>query len=176
MTGLADLFNAGRSRDQQPAGTYAREVLEQTFGPLAELSMTEDLAANFLMLAIAGYFSDGIRPQSEGTIYLTGPAAMRDGMADYERHNFVPREAEALREEAAIEPLWMVNDKTEEELDHSWKDNASDTRQWVLDEQQRWREGQYSARYSGDVTALLTQQSVVLVECCRYSDLGGVLW
>jgi len=25
----ADLFNAGRSRDQQPAGTYAREVLEQ---------------------------------------------------------------------------------------------------------------------------------------------------
>jgi hypothetical protein len=24
-----DLFNAGRSRDQQPAGTYAREVLEQ---------------------------------------------------------------------------------------------------------------------------------------------------
>ncbi|MGX9382570.1 TcdA/TcdB pore-forming domain-containing protein [Pseudomonas sp. JQ36] len=142
----------------------AREVLEQTFGPLAELSMTEDLAANFLMLAIAGYFSDGIRPQSEGTIYLTGPAAMRDGMADYERHNFVPREAEALRVEAAIEPLWMVNDKTEEELDHSWKDNAIDTRQWVLDEQQRWREGQYSARYSGDVTALLTQQSVVFEE------------
>ncbi|MFG6430463.1 Fic family protein [Roseateles sp. LYH14W] len=25
----SDLFNAGRSRDQQPAGTYAREVLEQ---------------------------------------------------------------------------------------------------------------------------------------------------
>ncbi len=25
----ADLFNAGRSRDQQPAGTYARDVLEQ---------------------------------------------------------------------------------------------------------------------------------------------------
>jgi len=142
----------------------AREVLEQTFGPLAELSMTEDVAANFLMLAIAGYFSDGIRPQSEGTIYLTGPAAMRDGMADYERHNFVPREAEALRVEAAIEPLWMVNDKTEEEQDHSWKDNASDAEQWVLDEQQRWREGQYSARYSGDITALLTQQSVVFEE------------
>ncbi|RON81834.1 TcdA/TcdB pore-forming domain-containing protein [Pseudomonas fluorescens] len=142
----------------------AREVLEQTFGPLAELSMTEDVAANFLMLAIAGYFSDGIRPQSEGTIYLTGPAAMRDGMADYERHNFVPREEETLRVEAAIDPLWMVNDKTEEEQDHSWKDNASDAEQWVLDEQQRWREGQYSARYSGDVTALLTQQNIVFEE------------
>ncbi len=142
----------------------AREVLEQAFGPLAELSMTEDVAANFLMLAIAGYFSDGIRPQSEGTIYLTGPAAMRDGMADYARRNFVPREEETLRVEAAIEPLWMVNDKTEEEQDHSWKDNAVDVEQWVLDEQQRWHEGQYSARYRGDVKALLTQQSIAFEE------------
>ena len=30
-----ELFSAGRSRDQQPAGTYAREVLEQ---PLIDLS------------------------------------------------------------------------------------------------------------------------------------------
>lgn len=142
----------------------AREVLEQAFGPLAELSMTEDVAASFLMLAIAGYFSDGIRPQSEGTIYLTGPAAMRDGMADYERQHFVPREAETLRLEAAIEPLWIINDKTEEEQDHSWKDNANDDEQWVVDEQQRWRQGQYSARYNGDVAALLKQQSVLFEE------------
>jgi insecticidal toxin len=142
----------------------SREVLEQAYGSFAELSMSEDVAASYLALAVAGYYSDGIRAQSEWTIYLTGPAAMRDGMADYHRHNFVPREEEQLRLEAAIEPLWMINDKTEEEQDHSWKDNASDVEQWVLDEQQRWREGQFSARYNGDIDALLTQQTVMFEE------------
>ncbi|MFJ4250185.1 TcdA/TcdB pore-forming domain-containing protein [Pseudomonas sp. NPDC089741] len=142
----------------------SREVLEQAYGSFADLSMSEDVAASYLALAAAGYYSDGIRAQSEWTIYLTGPAAMRDGMADYHRHNFVPREEERLRLEAAIESLWVVNDKTEEEQDHSWKDNASDVEQWVIDEQQRWREGQFSARYNGDITALLTQQTVLFEE------------
>ncbi|MFJ2281566.1 TcdA/TcdB pore-forming domain-containing protein [Pseudomonas sp. NPDC087803] len=144
--------------------TLSREVLEQAYGSFAELSMSEDVAASYLSLAAAGYYSDGIRAQSEWTIYLTGPAAMRDGMADYQRHNFIPREEEHLRLEAAIAPLGVVNDKTEEEQDHSWKDNASDIEQWVSEEQQRWREGQYSARYNGDVTALLTQQTVMFEE------------
>jgi insecticidal toxin len=142
----------------------SREVLEQAYGSFADLSKSEDVAASYLSLAAAGYYGDGIRAQSEWTIYLTGPAAMRDGMVDYQRHNFVPREEERQRLEAAIEPLWMVNNKTEEEQDHSWKDNASDVEQWVLDEQQRWREGQFSARYNGDVAALLTQQTVMFEE------------
>ncbi|MCF5701673.1 TcdA/TcdB pore-forming domain-containing protein [Pseudomonas syringae] len=142
----------------------SREVLEQAYGSFADLSMSEDVAASYLSLAAAGYYGDGIRAQSEWTIYLTGPAAMRDGMTDYQRHHFVPREEESLRLEAAIEPLWVVNDKTEEEQDHSWKDNASDVEQWVLDEQQRWREGQFSARYNGDIDALLSQQTVMFEE------------
>lgn len=142
----------------------SRELLEQAYGSFADLSMSEDVAASYLSLAAAGYYSDGIRAQSEWTIYLTGPAAMRDGMADYHRHNFVPREEESLRLEAAIESLWVVNDKTEEEQDHSWKDNASDVEQWVIDEQQGWREGQFSTRYNGDIDALLSQQTVMFEE------------
>ncbi|PHH42230.1 TcdA/TcdB pore-forming domain-containing protein [Pseudomonas putida] len=144
--------------------TLAREVFEQNCGSIAALSSIEHATVNELILAVAGYFEDGIRPQSEWTIFLTGPAAMRAGMRDYEQHNFVPREDETVRVETAIEPLWMINDKTEEEQDHSWKDNASDDEQWVVDEQQRWRQGQFSVRYSGDVAALLKQQTVVFEE------------
>jgi insecticidal toxin len=104
----------------------AREVLERTYGPLDQLSMEEEINAGYLAAATAGYFSDGIRMQSEYTIHLTGPAVMRAGMADYERQHLTPDGAEMAREDLPIAQLEMVNRATEEELDHSWKDNATD--------------------------------------------------
>ncbi|WP_445179927.1 TcdA/TcdB pore-forming domain-containing protein [Pseudomonas sp. McL0111] len=150
--------------DADAMSLLSREVLEKNIGPFAELSMEEDVAASYLSGAVAGYFGDGIRPQSEWTIYLTGPGAMRDGLADYERQHFTPRDAEALRTDAAITPLWTVNRMTEEEQDHSWKDNETDQQQWVSNEQKRWQEGQYTTRYSGDIAPLLTQSTVLFEE------------
>ena len=135
-------------------------MVEKRFGPLHELPMEEEIAVRFLVEAAAAYYSDGIRPQSEVTIYLTGPAAMRDGMADYEKMHFTPRGAEASRTEVAIPAIATVNRATEEELDHSWKENESDTVQWLNREKQRWEAGQFKTRYAGDVAQLLKYQSI----------------
>lgn len=138
----------------------AQEVLERTYGPLIELPNQEEIFAGFLASAAASYFSDGIRLQSEGTIYLTGPGAMRDGMADYAKAHLTPSVAETVREEAAIARYASVNRATEEELDHSWKDNATDPVDWVKDEQKRWQEGQYKTRYQGDIAQLLKGSTI----------------
>jgi hypothetical protein len=145
--------------DAQAVSNIAEEVLEKTFGPLHELG-DEEIAVRFLAEAAAAYYSDGIRPQSEVTIYLTGPAAMRDGLADYEKRHFTPQGAEASRAEVAIPPIATVNLATEEELDHSWKENESDTAQWLDREKQRWEAGKFKTRYAGDVTQLLKYQSI----------------
>jgi hypothetical protein len=145
--------------DAQAVSNIAEEVLEKTFGPLHELG-DEEIAVRFLAEAAAAYYSDGIRPQSEVTIYLTGPAAMRDGLADYEKRHFTPQGAEASRAEVAIPPIATVNLATEEELDHSWKENESDTAQWLDREKQSWEAGKFKTRYAGDVTQLLKYQSI----------------
>ncbi|WP_025111771.1 TcdA/TcdB pore-forming domain-containing protein [Pseudomonas sp. H1h] len=138
----------------------AREVLERTYGPLDRLSMEQDISANLLASAAAGYFSDGIRLQSEWTIYLTGPGAMRSGMADYDRQHFTAAGAQAAREQLGIAPLAMINRATEEEQDHSWKDNETDPQKWLADEQARWQAGQYPTRYLGDVAQLLKHSTI----------------
>ncbi|WP_223483954.1 TcdA/TcdB pore-forming domain-containing protein [Pseudomonas sp. A-RE-19] len=147
--------------DAEAVSGLAEEVVENRFGPLHELSMEEEIAVSFLVEAAAAYYSDGIRPQSEVTIYLTGPAAMRDGLADYEKMHFTPRGAEASRAEVAIPAIATVNRATEEELDHSWKENESDTTQWLKREKQRWEEGQFKARYVGKLDQLLSNQTIL---------------
>jgi insecticidal toxin len=141
--------------DLDSMGPLVQEMVERTYGPLIEMPTGEEILAGFLIQAIATYFRDGIRLQSEGTIYLTGPGAVRDGMADYARAHFTPSVAEAVLKEAAIARYASVNRATEEELDHSWKDNETDPDKWVSNEQKRWREGQYKTRYSGDIAQLL---------------------
>ncbi|WLH36292.1 TcdA/TcdB pore-forming domain-containing protein [Pseudomonas sp. FP2196] len=138
----------------------ALTVLEKTYGPLRELPNQEEILAGFLASAAASYFSDGIRPQSEGTIYLTGPGAIRDGMADYAKAHLTPGQAEMIRAEASIARYASVNRATEEELDHSWKDNANDPVKWVEDEQARWQQGQYTTRYKGDIAQLLKGSTI----------------
>lgn len=139
---------------------FARKVLERTYGPLNQLSMEDDINTSLLASAVAGYFSDGIRLQSDWTIYLTGPTAMRVGIADYERQHLTPDASERAREELHIDPLTMVNRATEEELDHSWKDNETDEHVWLANEQARWRAGQYPTRYQGDLEALLMNPGI----------------
>ncbi|WP_237886630.1 TcdA/TcdB pore-forming domain-containing protein [Pseudomonas sp. PGPR40] len=146
--------------DAEAISGLAEEVVEKRFGPLHELPMEEEIAVRFLVEAAAAYYSDGIRPQSEVTIYLTGPAAMRDGLADYEKMHFTPRGAEASRAEVAIPAIATVNRATEEELDHSWKENESDTSQWLNREKQRWEAGQFKARYIGKLDQLLKNQAI----------------
>lgn len=136
------------------------EVFEKTNGPLTGLSMEDVPRAIALISAIATHFGDGIRFDSEGTIYLTGPGAMRDGMVDYAKAHLSAAIAESLRKEAAIAPNWTVNGATEEEQDHSWKENETDHEKWVRNELTSWREGQYSTRYSGDMAQLLKHSTI----------------
>ncbi|MFJ4194070.1 TcdA/TcdB pore-forming domain-containing protein [Pseudomonas sp. NPDC089534] len=146
--------------DNESMVSLAHETVEQALGPLRELPMEEEIFAGFLADAAAGYFRDGIRPQSEGTIYLTGPAAMRDGMRNYQKRHFTPQGAAALVDDLVIVPLATVNRMTEEEQDHSWKDNGTDSLQWFSDEQAHWRDGRYATRYAGDIAQLLKHSTV----------------
>lgn len=136
------------------------EIFEQTDGPLSRLPMGEVLRAIARISAVATHFGDGIRFESEGTVHLTGPGAMRDGMADYANAHLSTAVAKTLREEAGIAPHLTVNSATEEEQDHSWKENGNQPEKWVANEQARWREGQYRTRYSGDITQLLKHSTV----------------
>lgn len=156
---LADEQNIALT-DAEAMSGLALQAATQVFGALHELSPEEELAVSFLVQAAATYYSDGIRPQSEVTIYLTGPAALRAGMADYERTHFTPRTAEEWRVEVAIPAIATVNRATEEELDHSWKENESDTGQWLINETKRWQEGQFKARYTGDLGQLLKYRTL----------------
>ncbi|WP_085707817.1 TcdA/TcdB pore-forming domain-containing protein [Pseudomonas sp. B2(2017)] len=146
--------------DNESMVSLAHETVEQALGPLPELPMEEEIFAGLLADAAAGYFRDGIRPQSEGTIYLTGPAAMRDGMRNYQKRHFTPQGAAALGNDLVIVPSATVNRMTEEEQDHSWKDNGTDSLKWVSDEQAHWRDGRYAIRYGGDIAQLLKHSTV----------------
>ena len=146
--------------DFEPMRVLAIAEIESRVGPLRALPADDDIAMNKLAMAVASYYSDGIRPESEGTIFLTGPAAMRLGMGDYEQAHFTARAAEASRDEVEIEPKGTVNRSSEEELDHSWKDNESDFVRWVINEKQRWNDGQYKTRYAGDIGELLKHSTV----------------
>lgn len=149
-----------RLEDLEAMNPLAIEVLEQSYGPIADLPGMESIFAAYLADAVAGYYNDGIRPQSEGTIYLTGPVGIKDGTADFEKAHLTLRGAEASRAEMAIAPLYTINRATEEELDHSWKDNETNPEKWVETEQQHWRDGRYKVRYAGDISELLKHSTV----------------
>lgn len=140
--------------------SLALEELERTYGSVNDLPDMESVFATYLADAAANYYNDGIRPQSEGTIYLTGPVGIKDGTSDFEKARLTPRGAQASREEMVIEPLLVVNRATEEELDHSWKDNETDFNKWVESEKQRWRDGQFKTRYAGNIDELLKHSTV----------------
>src|SRR3546814_9131707 len=61
---------------------------------------------------------------------------------------------------AVIAAVGSGNGDTEEEVDHSWKENESDTGQWLDNEKKRWREGQFKARYAGDMAELLKYRTL----------------
>jgi insecticidal toxin len=134
--------------------------IERRLGPLSALPDMQELAMHRLAASIADYHSDGIRPEKEVTIFLTGPGAMRRGMEDYERAHFTPSEAAASHNEVGIEPGGVVNRSSEEEQDHSWKENETNLDQWVNNEKQRWHDGQYKTRYAGNIDELLKDSTV----------------
>ncbi|MBA1377479.1 TcdA/TcdB pore-forming domain-containing protein [Pseudomonas brassicacearum] len=156
---LADEQNVALT-DVKAMIDLAQQAATKALGAFHELAPEVELAAAFLVEAAATYYSDGIRPQSEVTIYLTGPSAMREGMAAYQRAHFTPGIAEKWQVAAVIPDFATVNRATEEELDHSWKENESDLGQWLENEKQRWQEGQFKARYAGEMAELLKYRTL----------------
>lgn len=138
----------------------ALETVVEQFGPLDELSDMEAFTIQKLAQGAADYYSDGIYPGSENTIFLTGPIAMLEGISDYEKSNLTPRTAEKLRQLVGIRGNGTVNRQTEEEQDHSWKEQTDSKAQWLIDEKKRWLEGRFQARYQGDITQLLERNAI----------------
>ncbi|MCU1751485.1 TcdA/TcdB pore-forming domain-containing protein [Pseudomonas sp. 6D_7.1_Bac1] len=144
--------------DRSKVSEIANEVLEQRIGRFDELPAEEAFRAASLAGAMADYFSDGIRPEAGASIYMTGPAAMREGMTTYEKAHFTPKGAEAWRELATLTEGF--NALTEEENDHSWQESALDINEWLKTEQARWRDGELKVRYNGDMAQLLKGQTI----------------
>lgn len=147
-------------QEHEAMDNLANEVLEKSYGPLFDLPGMEAVFASYLANAAAGYHNEGIRPKNEGTIYLTGPVAIKDGTSDFEKAFLTPEGADVSRREMAIAPLQTVNQLTEEELDHSWKENETDIQKWLETEQQQWHDGQYKTRYAGNIDELLKHSTV----------------
>ncbi|MCL6704042.1 YopT-type cysteine protease domain-containing protein [Pseudomonas sp. T1.Ur] len=156
---LADEQNVALT-DVKAMSHLAQQAATKALGDFHELAPQVEMAAAFLVEAAATYYSDGIRPQSEVTIYLTGPSAMREGMRAYQRAHFTPGIAEKWEAAAAIPDFATVNRATEEELDHSWKENESDLGQWLENEKKRWQEGRFKARYAGEMAELLKYRTL----------------
>lgn len=79
----ADLFNAGRSRDQQPAGTYAREVLEQLLIDLSwSSSRLEGNNKSLLDTKELFEFGEQAGPLDEDTLMLLNHKSAIEFMVD----------------------------------------------------------------------------------------------
>lgn len=134
------------------------EVLRDEFGIVDLQAGDNDYRATYLTKGIVDYFSDGIRPLAEGSIFLTGPGAVRAGLLDFESKTLTPQAAKAFRE--TVRAHAGFNNATEEERDHSWKENAENLDTWVNAEKQRWTDGALKARYTGNMAQLLKYQSI----------------
>jgi insecticidal toxin len=134
------------------------EVLREEFDIVDRQAGENDYRASNLCMGIADYFSDGIRPLAEGSIFLTGPGAVRAGLLDFESKTLTPQAAKAFRE--TVQAHAGFNNATEEEGDHSWKENAENLDTWVNAEKQRWTDGALKARYTGNMAQLLKYQSI----------------
>jgi insecticidal toxin len=146
--------------DYSAIGKLALESAVEQFGPESELSDEEAGAVGRLRSAALDYYGDGIYPETEHTIFLTGPRAMLQGIGDYEKSVLTPRTAAEIRKLVAIKANGTVNRQTEEEQDHSWKEQTTSVNQWLIDEQQRWRDDQFKAKYTGDITQLFKRQTI----------------
>jgi insecticidal toxin len=144
--------------DRSAIYELTEEVLRDEFNIVDQQANEDDYRASNLCSGIADYFSDGIRPQAEGSIFLTGPGALRAGLLDFESKTLTPQAAKAFRE--AVRAHTGFNNATEEERDHSWKENAVDLDTWLDAEKQRWTDGALKARYTGNMAQLLKFQSI----------------
>ncbi|SDN45601.1 virulence surface antigen [Pseudomonas arsenicoxydans] len=144
--------------DDRAMGKIARDVALQTFGPLDRLPELEEVAIEFLMKGVVGYFGDGLLPDGDSTIYLTGPAAVRLAMADALQMPYTAGLVEQWNAEALLAD--SVNRFTEEEQDHSWKEAEGNAHKWLAEEKKRWKAGAFKARYAGDLVQLLDYQSI----------------
>ncbi|MHC8331081.1 TcdA/TcdB pore-forming domain-containing protein [Pseudomonas sp. LB3P25] len=136
----------------------ASGVALQRFGAKEQLPELEEHAVENLMKGVVGYFGDGILPDGDSTIYMTGPAAVRHGMANAQKMPYSVEMIERWNAEAILPD--SVNRFTEEEQDHSWKVAEGNSYQWLVDEKKHWQDGKYKTRYAGDVTQLLKYQRI----------------
>jgi insecticidal toxin len=157
VTRLA-IKNAVSLTDVKAMIGVAREVALQRFGVPEQLAELEEIAVDHLMKGVVGYFGDGILPDGDSTIYMTGPAAVRHGMAEAQKIPYTVQMVERWNAEAILED--GVNRFTEEEQDHSWKVAEGNSGQWLIDEKKHWQDGKFKTRYAGDVAQLLKYQRI----------------
>ncbi|WP_460148094.1 TcdA/TcdB pore-forming domain-containing protein [Pseudomonas sp. S2_A02] len=135
-----------------------KEVLRNEFDIFDIKAGSMDFRASDLCRGIGDYFSDGIRPGAQGSIFLTGPGAVRAGLLDFESKFLTPGGADAFRN--AVRLNAGFNNATEEDRDHSWKENAENADVWLEAEKKRWTDGELKVRYTGNMAELLKHQSI----------------
>ncbi|MHC8331082.1 TcdA/TcdB pore-forming domain-containing protein [Pseudomonas sp. LB3P25] len=152
------IINTGAHWESGLAGQSAQQLLQQeselTHRPLDYLNPFIPK----LYTAIGNYHRDGIYPQADGTILLTGPGAAIWGMEDFVQTHCIQEAMAALKGQLKLDTGY--NRATEEETISGWVDNVTELETWVLKEQQNWREGKYKTRYTGNLPELLKQPTM----------------
>lgn len=133
------------------------DVMEEKAARVSALSHADELYLPRLELAILQYYSDGIRPESRGTIVLSGPSAASAGLGQYAATHLQLAQWLAVRDKLKLTQGYNVF--TEEELVSGWTVNGTEE-EWLIKEVEKWQAGKLKSRYAGQLADLLKQHTL----------------
>lgn len=110
-----------------------------------------------LVRAIAGYYQDGIRLDSLGTIDMTGPGALESGVVGYVERDMQHEQLPTLRKH--LKQVEGFNVFTEEEMISGWAVKGT-PEDWLAKEHERWNSGKVKSRYAGNLADLLKERTL----------------
>ncbi|VVP32189.1 hypothetical protein PS898_04378 [Pseudomonas fluorescens] len=133
------------------------DVMEEKAARVIALSHADELYLPRLELAILQYYSDGIRPESRGTIVLSGPSAASAGLGKYAATHLQLAQWLDVRDKLKLTQGY--NTYTEEELVSGWTVNGTEE-DWLIKEVEKWQTGKLKSRYAGQLADLLKEHTL----------------
>jgi insecticidal toxin len=131
--------------------------MEKTYGPLSGWN-DELVARNRFLQALAEYDADGIKFGAQSAITMSGPSAVSQGLSNYVNEKAIAGARQQISDR--VDQRDGFNLATEEENQHSWKDNARTERDWFELETTRISDDVYKNHYLGNVDELLKGQTL----------------
>ncbi|SDS65334.1 TcdA/TcdB pore-forming domain-containing protein [Pseudomonas prosekii] len=111
-----------------------------------------------LVKAIVYYHLDGVHPEANGTVTLSGPGAVMFGRDVFAQVQGLLEGTIDLENRLRLDGGY--NRATEEETISGWVEQERGFVAWLEKERANWLEGRYKARYAGQMSELLKPQTL----------------